>query len=64
MHETTEEEINLANLPTADDPDDVFQNLIYSLDTEKIESMYHKELIHMNAQLARKVALKKQNEKK
>ena len=56
--------MDLAHLPTADDPDDVFQNWIDSLDPEKIKSMSQKELIHMNAQLARKVALKKQNEKK
>ena len=54
----------LAHLPNADDPDNVIQNWIDSLDPEKIKSMSQKELIHMNSQLSRKVALKKQNEKK
>ena len=63
VNEATEEDMALAHLPTAEDPDDVIQNWI-ELDPEKIKSMSQKELIQMNSQLARKVALKKQNEKK
>ena len=64
VHETTEEETDFAHLPTSDDPDDIFQNWVNSLDPEKIKEMSQRELIHMNAQIARKVVLKKQLEKK
>ena len=52
------EEKDLENLPTADDPDNVFQNWMSNLNQEKIENMSEKDLIHMNAELARKLALK------
>ena len=53
-----EDEKDLEHLPTADDPDDVFQNWMSNLSQEKIENMSEKDLIHMNAELARKLALK------
>ena len=53
-----EEENDLEHLPRADDPDDVFQNWMSNLGQEKIENMSEKEMIHMNAQLARKLVLK------
>ena len=53
-----EEEKYLEHLPTADDPDDVFQNWMSNLNQEKIENMSEKDLIHMNAELARKLAVK------
>ena len=53
-----EDEKDLEHLPTADDPDDVFQNWMRNLTQEKIENMSEKEMIHMNAELARKLALK------
>ena len=58
-----EEEKDLEHLPTAEDPDDVFQNWMSNLSQEKIENMSEKELIHMNAQLARKSALKMQQQR-
>ena len=53
-----EEEKDLENLPTADDPDNVFQNWMSNLNQEKIENMSEKDLIHMNSKLAQKLALK------
>ena len=64
VKETTEEEMDLAHLPTADDPDGIFQNWIDSLTCEKISNMSQKELKHMNAKIARKVALRDGSEKK
>ena len=58
-----EEEKNLEHLPTAEDPDDVFQKWMSNLSQEKIENMSEKELIYMNAQLARKSALKMQQQR-
>ena len=55
--ETTEDDIDLAHLPTADDPDNICQNWIDSLTCEKISNMSQKELKHMNVEMARKVAL-------
>ena len=53
-----EEEKDLEHLPTADDPDDVFQNWMSNLNQENIENMSEKDLIHINSELARKIALK------
>ena len=58
-----EEEKDLEHLPTAEDPDDVFQNWMSNLSQEKIENMSEKELIHMNAQLAQKSAIKMQEQR-
>lgn len=57
VKETTEDDMDLAHLPTADDPDNIFQNWTDSLTCEKISNMSQKEMKHMNVQLARKVAL-------
>ena len=46
-----------AHLPTADDPDNIFDRYINQLDHEKIENMSKTDLIHLNAKIARKVAL-------
>ena len=64
VKETTEDEMDLAHFPTADDPDDIFQNWIDSLTCQKISNMSQKELKHMNAELARKVALQDASGKK
>ena len=64
VKETTEEETDLAHLPTADDPDNIFQNWIDSLACQNISNMSQKELKHMNVELARKVALQDASEKK
>ena len=59
----TEEEVDLAHLPTADDPLS-FDFYIKSLTQEKIENMSKEEIIHMNAELAQKIAFKNTTEKK
>ena len=53
-----QEEKDLEHLPTADDPDDVFQHWMSNITKGKIENMSEKKMIHMNAKLARKLALK------
>ena len=58
-----EEEVDLAHLPTADDPES-FDRYINQLDQEKIENMSEQEIIHMNGELARKVTLQKAENKK
>ena len=58
-----EEEVDLAHLPTADDPLS-FDFYIKSLTQEKIENMSKEEIIHMNAELARKIAFQNTTEKK
>ena len=57
-----EEELDLAHLPTADDLEN-FYRYKNQLDQEKIENMSEQEIIHMNGELARKVALQKATEK-
>ena len=57
------EEIDLAHLQTADDPLS-FDIYIKSLTQEKIENMSKEEIIHMNAELARKKAFQNTTEKK
>ena len=44
--------------------DNIFQNWIDSLTCEKISNMSQKELKHMNAEMARKVALQDASGKK
>ena len=56
--------MDLAHLPTADDPENIFQYWIDSLTCEKISNMSQKELKHMNAETARKVALRDASGKK
>ena len=46
-----EEEVNLAHLPTADDPNS-FVIYINNLNQEKIENMSKEEIIPMNAEIA------------
>ena len=58
-----EEETILTHLPTADDPDS-FDIYINSLNQEKIENMSQKEIIHMNAELAKSLANKNTTDKK
>ena len=53
-----EDKTDLEHLPTADDPDDVFQNWMSNLNQETIQNMSEKNLIHMNSELAQKSALK------
>ena len=53
-----EEEKDLEHLPTADDPDNVFQNWMNNINQDMIENMSEKDLIHMNSELAWKLALK------
>ena len=55
-----EEEIDLAHLPRADDPAN-FDDFINNLDQEKIEKQ---EINHINAEIARKVALQNATKKK
>ena len=57
-----EEETDLSHLPTADDPERL-EDYINHLDQEKIANMSKQELAHMNAQLARKIALRTETEK-
>ena len=57
-----EEETDLSHLPTADDPERL-EDYINHLDQEKIANMSKQELAHMNAQLARKIALRNETEK-
>ena len=58
-----EEEIDLAHLPTADDPAS-FDYFLNNLDQEKIEKMSKQELNHINAEIARKVAFQNATKKK
>jgi hypothetical protein len=58
-----EEEVDLTHLPTADDTES-FDNYINNLNQEKIENMSEQEIIHMNAELARKLSLRTEPEKK
>ena len=57
------EEMDLSHLPTAEDPES-FDIYISNLNQEQIETMSKQELNHMNAELARKIALKNADEKK
>ena len=52
-----EDKKDLEHRPTADDPDNVFQNLMSNL-TQKMENMSEKDLIHINSELAQISALK------
>ena len=47
-----------AHLPTADDPDNIFDSYIKQLDQEKIENMSKTDIIQVTAEIARKVALR------
>ena len=55
---TFEEEMDSAHLPTADDPDNIFDSYINQLDQEKIENMSKTDLINLIAKIALKVALR------
>ena len=57
------EEMDLSNLPTADDPES-FDNYISNLNQEKIENMSKQKLNHMNAELVWKIAFKNAVEQK
>ena len=56
------EEADLSHLPTTDDPERL-DDFINHLDQEKIENMSKQEIAHINAQLARKIALRNKTEK-
>ena len=56
-----EEEADLSHLPTTDDPERL-DDFINHLDQEKIENMSKQEIAHINAQLARKIALRNKTE--
>ena len=58
-----EELVDLTHLPTADDTES-FDNYINNLNQEKIENMSEQEIIHINAELAQKLALRTEPEKK
>ena len=58
-----EEQVDLAHLPTADDTES-FDIYINNLNQEKIENMSKQEIIHINAEIARKLALQNVPEKK
>ena len=60
--EEDSENTDLSHLPTADDPERL-DEYIKHLDQEKIENMSKQEIAHMNAQLARKIALRNKTEK-
>ena len=47
-----------AHLPTADDPDNIFDSYIKQLDQEKIKNMSKTDIIQVTAEIARKVALR------
>ena len=53
-----EEELDLAHLPTADDPDNIFECYIKQLDQERIENMSKSDIIQLTAKIARKNALR------
>ena len=63
VQDSVKEEMDLAHLPTADDPLS-FDIYIKSLTQEKIENMSKEEIIHMNSKLARKTAFQNTTEKK
>ena len=46
------------HLPTADDPDNIFECYIKQLDQEKIENMSKSDIIQLTAEIARKNALR------
>ena len=46
------------HLPTADDPDNIFECYIKQLDQEKIENMSKSDIIQLTAKIARKNALR------
>ena len=59
--EEDSENTDLSHLPTADDPERL-DEYIKHLDQEKIENMSKQEIAHINAQLARKIALRNKTE--
>jgi hypothetical protein len=63
VQDSVKEEMDLAHLPRADDPLS-FDVYVKSLTQEKIEHMSKEEIIHMNAELARKKTFQNTTEKK